>query len=150
MEPVTAAGLAGSVAGLADLAFKVFSNLHKYYRDVRSAPAQSEQLRRELDAMLDLITVMQETFEANPNELLRPSLAAEVNDFEAMLQDMMRRTQPRNTQGLQRLRWPFREDENKYYISRIERFKLSFSLVMNITQMYCPYIRLPHRCVNVI
>ena len=138
MDPITAVGFTTTVAQLADLAFAVFTNLHKYYRNFESAPKRSEQLRRELDHMLDLLTDLQDIFKKNPNESLRRSLELEVKDFDGLLQDLLNRTKPQNTKGFQRLKWPFKEAENEELIRRIERFKSSFSLAMNACQRFDP------------
>jgi hypothetical protein len=136
MDPVTAIGLVASIGQLASLAVQVFTNLHKYYRDFEQAPKRSRQLRRELDRTFVLVTEVQSTFEANPCELLRPSLESEVEEFKEVLQEMLNRASPQNIKGLRRLKWPFREAENDEFIARIERFKSSFSLVMNIADAY--------------
>lgn len=136
LDPITGLSLASSVAQIADLTFKLFTNLHKYYRDIRAAPTRSRELRMEVDAMLDLITELHETFERNPQGLYRPSLKEGVNEFRWMLEEMVRRTLPEKAAVLQRLKWPFKETENRDFLFRIERFKTSFIMVMNISQKY--------------
>lgn len=131
MDPVTGVGLAASAAQLAEVVFKVFSNLYKYYRDVKSAPANSEQLRHELDTMVDLLGLLQESLDKNRGEVLAATFNTELKEFESMLRTMLKRTTPDRTVGIQRLKWPFKTEENARYIARIERIKSSLSLVMN-------------------
>ena len=38
----------------------------KYYRDVKTPPANLEQLRHELDTMVDRLGLLQETLHKNP------------------------------------------------------------------------------------
>lgn len=131
MDAVTGVGLAASVVQLADLVFEVFSNLHKYYRDIKSAPANSEQLRRELDTMVDLLALLQESLDKNLGDRLGASFDSELNQFQSTIQTMLERTTPDRTIGIQRLKWPFKKEENIRYIARIERIKSSFSLAMS-------------------
>ena len=136
MDPVSGIGLAASVGQLADLAFKVFTNLHKYYRDFEEAPRRSKQLRKEVKRMFTLATDLYELFEAHPRKLQRPSLVADVREFNEMLQEMLGRTSVERSRGLQRFKWPFKEVEHQEFLRKIERFKSSFSLVISIMQRY--------------
>lgn len=138
MDPITGVGFAASIAQLATLAFAVFTNLRKYYRNFESAPKRCEQLRKELDHMIDLLADLQEIFTESPNESLRCSLELEVKDFDGFLRDLLNRTKPQNTQGFQRFKWPFKEAENEELIKRMERFKSGFSLAINISQRRDP------------
>jgi DNA repair exonuclease SbcCD ATPase subunit len=136
MDPITVVGFAANVAQLVDLALAVFTNLHKYSRNFESAPKRSEQLRREVNHVVDLLADLQDIFKKNPNEFLRRSLELEVKELEVLLRELQSRTNPQNTKGFQRLKWPFKEAENEDLIRRIERFKSSFNLAMNISQTY--------------
>lgn len=136
MDPIGAVGLAASAAQLATLAGAVLTNLYQYCRNVAMAPKYSEQLRRELGIVCDLLVDLQMVFEANVHRLSRPSLNTEFQDFNEILQELMRRTTPKQTKGKERLMWPLRQDENARFLSRIERFKSSYSLLLNIIQAY--------------
>ena len=51
MDPITAFGVVINVAGLADVAFRVFKEILDYYHEVKSAPAKSRELQDELFAI---------------------------------------------------------------------------------------------------
>lgn len=136
LDPVTGIGLAASAAGLADLAFEVFTNLHKYYRDVRDAPARSADLRTEVDSLVDLLSNAQEVFERNSNDIFRSTLPQELDALRDLLNELYRRTTPREVSGVRRLRWPFREGENAEILSKIERYKANLTVNLNLTQRY--------------
>jgi hypothetical protein len=133
MDPITAVGLVASVAQLADLMLRIVTNLHNYYRDFEAAPRCSAQLRTELKRLFLLVSDLEELSEA---KLRRFSIEAELKDMVQLLQEMQSRLTPRHTRGLKRLQWPFREAENKEFLNRIERFKSSVNIILNIEQTY--------------
>jgi len=133
MDPISAVGLVAGVMQLADLVLRVITNLHNYYRDFEAAPRCSAQLRTELKRLFLVVSNLQELSEA---KLRRFSIEAELKDMVELLQEMLSRITPRHTRGVKRLQWPFKEAENKEFLSRIERFKSSFIIILNITQTY--------------
>jgi hypothetical protein len=138
MDPVTGIQLAASVAELAILAFNLFSNLHKYYRNVKEAPKRSAEVRSEIKSILDLVGTLEEMFESKPTDFF-PSLANETQEIHELLTVMFDRTKPAQTRGIQRLKWPFQEHENAEYISKIARYRANMSLALNIRQTYFPF-----------
>src|SRR5579859_6670568 len=119
MDPVTAVGLAASVAQLAGLTLKVFVTLCQYYQSAKGAPTQSRELRSELEVVFDLTASLQVMVEQNPQQIFPRSLVTAVDEFLVVLADMEKRVEPGNVKGIQRLKWPFNENQNHLYISRI-------------------------------
>lgn len=139
IDPVTAIGLAASVADLAELALKLFLTLCQHYRSIRDAPAKSAELRAEVETILDLASTLKETVEQNPTKiLLQQLLTRAVNELLTLLRELQKRVEPANVQGFQRLKWPFKESENDKYIAKIERYKNTFNLALNMYQTYDP------------
>lgn len=136
MDPLTGVGLAASSAQLVGLAFEVFSNLHKYYRNVRHAQAHAVEFRLMLDSLMDLLSAAQENFERNPHERSRPTLPQVLSNLREVLALLYSRTTPRDTSGLRRLKWPFQQNENSEILSKLERCKASLILALNVDQMY--------------
>lgn len=134
MDPVTGIQLASSAADLAILVFDVFSNLRKYYRNVKNGPKRSAELRAEIDSLLDLIGVLEETFEANPGRVFQSALEVSFHELRDLLTTMQQRTSPEQTEGFRRLRWPFKEHENEEFISKIARHRDKLSLALHIEQ----------------
>jgi|SRR5271155_173379 len=133
MDPVTAVGLAGSVAQLADLARSVVSNMWQYCRAVQDAPNRSRELRLEMCVICDLLESLENAMINSRFPSTAPvSLKDSINGFQALLNKMKVRIAESQTKGLSRLKWPFTETENKRLISSIERYKGSFSLALNI------------------
>jgi hypothetical protein len=140
LDAVSAVGLVSGVATLVDVVIEVFKCLSQYSIDVKSAPRRSEELRSGIDTLFHLIPKLRDAFETDINETKKGYLRSEIREFEAVLRELLERTKPQKVKGIQRLKWPFKEAENSRYISRIEGFKASFTLIMTIEQRYrsCP------------
>jgi hypothetical protein len=136
MDPVTGVQLIASAADLATLAFTLFSNLHKYYRNVKEAPKRSAELRSEVESLLDLIIELEELLKCNRNDLFPSSVGVEITGFCELLRNMLDRTEPQQTKGIQRLQWPFKEHENAEYISKMEGYRDKLTLALSIHQTY--------------
>ena len=133
-----AVGLAASVGSLASLALSIVSALYKYGSDFKSAPAHSEQLRKELGDLRTLCELVEKTVEVTTKGLPE-SLDAQIAGFKTTLEDMLKRAAAERTSGLRRLRWPFDKAENMEYIAKIERFKSMLNIILNIDQRYTQY-----------
>lgn len=134
MDPGTGIQLAASAAELIELAFKVFMNLYKYYRNVKDAPARSIELRLELDGLLDLLTSAQQIFERNRDSYFRTSLPQQLSDLRNLLNQLYSKTNPQDVAGYRRLRWPFQDHENAEIISKLEKHKTKLLIGVNIDQ----------------
>jgi len=136
-----AVGLAASIAGLANLTLSVVSALYKYGSDFKSAPAHSEQLRKELADLQTLCKIVEETVKVTTNGLPE-ALDGQVNGFKTILEAMLERAAIQKSIGLRRLKWPFDKAENAEYITKIERFKSTLNLIVNIEQTYLSQVLL--------
>jgi hypothetical protein len=138
MDPVTAVGLAASVAQLATLAIQTFSSLVQYFDDVKDAPKQSRELRDELLAISDLLHPLEDVLKSdclsgpNTSFVVPLSLQSAVQEFQVLLEGMQARVTKAHTQGFRRLKWPFTKDENERFLTKIGRYKSTFVLGLNI------------------
>lgn len=130
-----ALGLAGSIAGLASLSLSVVSALYKYYGDVKSAPAQSEQLRKELSELQTICKIVEDSVSVTTKGLPQ-ALDSQVKEFKTTLETMLKCAAREKTASFRRLKWPFDKAENAEYIAKIERFKSTLHLIMNVDQAY--------------
>jgi hypothetical protein len=121
-------GVVSNAAQITDLTMNVFINLSRFYRDVRDAPAQSKELRQELDVLVD---VLMDTQENRGQAFEIPgSVQEEFEKMKHLLERLSRRTAQSETQGIRRLQWPFRRSENREILDKIERFKSSLNLLL--------------------
>lgn len=132
VDPV---GLAASIASLAELAFAIASALFKYSMEVKAARDQSDELRKELADLQIVCKTVEETVKVETKGLPK-ALESQVVTFKATLEIMLKRTAPEKSSGLRRLKWPFDKSENAEYIAKIERFKSTLHLIVNIEQTY--------------
>jgi hypothetical protein len=137
MDPVTAVGLASSVAQLSDMARSVVSNMWQYFQAVQDAPKRSQELRQEMCIICDILESLETTMiNSRFPSTSSISIKNSIDGFQAVLNKMTARIAESQTRGLSRLKWPFTEGENKRLISAIERYKGSFSLALNIRNVY--------------
>lgn len=135
MDPITAVGLAASVAQLAGLAKQTFSTVFQYLEDVKGAPERSRELRRELLTVCDLIHSLDEVLNASsPDSAFIPldSLISTIPEFKDMLQHLQGRVTEAQTKGMRRLKWPFTKEQNDQYLARVTRYKDTFNLALTI------------------
>ena len=137
MDPVTAVGLAASVAQLATFVIQTFSSLVQYFDDVKDAPKHSRELRDELLVISDLLHPLEEVLKSdlsgpNTSFVVPLSLQSAVQEFQVLLEGMQARVTKVHTQGFRRLKWPFTKDENERFLTKIGRYKSTFVLGLNI------------------
>jgi hypothetical protein len=110
-------------------------NMYKYYEAVRDAPKRSEELRREVGTVSDLLKQIVDVVSSNLTAStfkVPDSFSISVTEMETTLQVMDKRVQSSETEGLRRLKWPFNKEENKRLLSKIERFKNILSMTLDI------------------
>ena len=125
MDPVSAVGLAASAAQLAGLAKDIVANMWRYFEAVKDAPKNAEQLRQEVGHLSTLL----DRFDDKSLESLFTDKTP-LDEFLEILKEL--RVAPRETKGSRRLKWPFTQDQNKRLLDRIERYKASFNLALNM------------------
>lgn len=140
MDPVSAIGLASSVAGLADFTAQVLAKLYTYYGDVKAAPKQSAELREELGSLVGLLKAAEETLKNEPKGVLsmKKSLENIITPINEMLGEMKKRCEEKQTSGLRRLKWPFGKEDNERYMLRIAGYKTTLILALDLESRYIP------------
>jgi hypothetical protein len=133
MDPVTAIGLAASIAQLETLAKSILCDMYKYFEAVKDAPKHSKELRQEMGVICDLLDSLEDVLAVHPAQSTTAArLKAAFQDFRAMLDTMKNRTSETQTKGLRRLKWPFTKEENERWIFKIERYKSVFGTALSI------------------
>lgn len=128
IDPLSATALAATSGQLAEWAFQVFYNLTRYYFNVRDAPRRSRELREELNSLIELLVELEDTFLQAPTIELANTIYSEFQAIRTLLDQLVQRTNSKETKVFRRLRWPFLEAENNQLISQIGRFKENLSL----------------------
>lgn len=135
MDPVSASGLAATAAQLLNLTFEIFVNIHKYYRIVRDAPRRSAELRMELDSLVDILSIAQQSLESHEIEAINSIAADTLSKLHELLKHLYSRIIPDNASGFQRLRWPFRQTENEEIVSKLQRYKINLTIALGLSHM---------------
>jgi hypothetical protein len=130
MDPVTAVGLIASVAQIAEGTIKIAISLTNYFRDVKNAPARSQELRSELRTLAAILSVLQETLEVDSKALR--TLEHSVDEFQKLLASLSVRISPERTEGFNKLKWPFSAAENDKILATIERYKSTFNIALTL------------------
>ena len=131
MDPFTVISLAAAIGEVGELTKNIVSNMYRYYEAVKHAPKRSLEVRHELGMLCDLLDSLNDVTTKSDFTSLA-SLRQELSDFQNILNEMNERVTPSQTVGLKRLKWPFINDENSRYLSRISQIKQSLTLVLTI------------------
>lgn len=139
MDPISAIGLAGTIVQLAEIAGQALIKLFQYYVEVKEAGTRAMELREEFGFTLSQLTALSEELKvdgyAHPS-IDTSQLQLALTRFDQVLQRINKRTQRAVVGPVERLKWPFRKEENASLISEIERCKSTFSLALNLLQRY--------------
>jgi hypothetical protein len=131
MDPVTAVGLVAAAAQLVNNVKSVYFAVFDYFSKVRDAPNQSRELRNELGAMCDIVDDLQDVIKKS-RFAASATLKEAIAEFDIKLNEMNERVKISKTKGLNRLKWPFAENENKNYLAMISRYRGIFNTALNI------------------
>jgi Fungal N-terminal domain of STAND proteins len=140
MDPLSAIGLASSVAGLVSLTIEVSQLLAGYCVAVNNAHTDLVQLRQEY-ASLQHVLQQLEMFLRNENATCKPfqktsvlylSIASCSTIVEEMARELKRLSNNRAAQGLERLRWPFTEKHVRKTLETLRRYISTFQFSLSI------------------
>ena len=128
--------IATNVVGLADVTFRVFKAVADYYHAVKSATAKSQELQDELFAISNVTRNIALLLSNTPTGKESVVPDESVTQFRALLEEIRTKIALSAGDIQKRLEWPLTVKENAEYIDRLERFKSTFSLALNVYQRY--------------
>jgi hypothetical protein len=132
MDPLTIVGAVASCASLAELTGNIFVHLFRYYRAVKNAPEQSKELTDELSELSSVLEDLADTLKEvkdNCGDIVNDIIAARsLQKYSDFLSEFDSRIHVDKKDPKKRIKWPFSSEENKETISRIERYKATFSM----------------------
>jgi hypothetical protein len=134
MDPLSAVSLATNAGQLAGWGLALLFNLIRYYRDVLNAPIRSKELREEFYSLYHVLLDLQATFEHTSAVQGANVIYQNFQELQELLGKLFARTDQKQTDGLQRLFWPFGKAENEKLIKQIGRFKANLSLSVQSSQ----------------
>jgi hypothetical protein len=134
-DPLTALDVLDKVASLAGALSKVFKALYDYGHSVKEAPEKSQQLQEELFALSNIARRLEVTLaKVSIRGDAKPVPEESITRFVEMLEEMEGKIAIPEGMSIKRLKWPFSLKENMEYLERIERFKATLNLALNVYQ----------------
>ena len=123
IEPIATAK---AVRELADIA----KYLYDYIENVKGAPERTRELREELKYVWLLLNPLRDFLTSKSTNTVQ--LKSAITEFEEILQQMKARVDESKSQGIERLKWPFKKDENNRLLLTIERYKGIFEIALGL------------------
>ena len=140
-DPLSILGAVSAAAGLADIGTRVFQSLYTFYQSVKDAPKQWAALCDELDMMVRILSRIPE-IDAAPNSASLERAWVEVENLLKEMETAIKLAAPTGAPtGMIRLKWPFKDDENKKYLERISRYVHWLNVEFHIEELYPPVIK---------
>jgi hypothetical protein len=136
MDPLSAAGLAGTVAQLLQFTGEVVVKLYRYYWDVKKAANSIAELREEIGLSLSLLDGLHEALITKSGIGNTDQLARSVDLFDKMLKEMDSRITPEKAKGIGKWIWPFSKETNTEMIATLGRYNNTFQTALEIDQMH--------------
>jgi hypothetical protein len=146
-DPLSILGAVSAAAGLADIGTRVFQSLYTFYQSVKDAPKQWAALCDELDMM---VRILQKVSRIPENDAAANCTSLEQTwvEVDSLLKEMeaaIKRAAPTGTPtGMIRLKWPFKDDENKKFLERISRYVHWLNVEFHIEELYPPVIKVTY------
>jgi hypothetical protein len=106
---------------------EVTARISSFYKSVNDAPESVRQLLQELFILSDLLQLL-ETVLASVEE--SSSLRLPIGEVSDLLFEIYKKLPDKKLQGIKRLTWPFTEEDIRALISRLERYKTTFTLCL--------------------
>jgi hypothetical protein len=94
-------------------------------------------LREEAFLVHKILEELKTTLEIiNTPSSMTPTLNDTIKEFAKTMNEMENRVEVKPGEIMKRFKWPFTEKENEEYLSRLERYKNTFTLALNTIQRY--------------
>jgi len=139
MDPFSALGAAVTISTFAVRAKDIVGNIYRYYEAVRDAPKRARELRQEMGYLCDLLDILEQvTNEPNfkPSQPLFTAISSSIVGFKETLDDLDKRTAAANVKGIKRLKWPFSNDDNDKVLEKLQNYKTSFIMALQLKSKY--------------
>lgn len=136
MDPIAAAGLAGTVISLFEFTGTIIINLYRYYLDVKASPSYVAGLREEIGLSLSLLGGLHDRLKASNTFQGTPGLENALHSFSRALEEVDDGIRPEIAKGLGKWKWPFLKQETENLIRKLGRYNTTFQLALNIEQTY--------------
>lgn len=133
----SAVGVAAATSQFTEQTANVLSWLFKYLKEVKQAPKLAKEFRNELFAVHQVLEELESAYEILPHIQNPNVLTSSVSDFLTTMTDIQKALEIK--EGLidsKRFMWSFIQKDMEKYLSKLERYKNTFSLALGAVQRY--------------
>jgi hypothetical protein len=109
-------------------------------------PTQAIQLRREMKGMNSIVGEMRFTLQTDPSGISPQNIASfddalksSIDMLEEMIEKIDKSSNAKQTEGIRRLKSPFKNKEIQQYINKIQSFKTTITLALQVEQRCLTY-----------
>ncbi len=138
MNPLSALAIAAATTQFVESSTKIFEALFGYWQSVKEAPKRSKELQQEMFLISNVLIDLRSALASHPKGLRVPKIAAPLGrtatEFAKTMDALTSRIQVKEQDIFKRLKWPFDEKENEIFIQKLERFKGTFTLALEVLQ----------------
>jgi hypothetical protein len=146
-----AVALASGIAGLLSLAIEITKISHRYVSSFKGASKAVQSYFRELSALQGSLVQLQRIAEDPENEeqtgFLRSTVGVDEchKELDRIRQKLQKRTSDRAFPStLNRLTWPFVEDETRRLVKTLHRYQALFSSALSADSLYICLLSCSH------
>jgi hypothetical protein len=142
MDPVSIVGLVAAGAQFVDFAYKTLKALSQLCNEIAEAPAEANELRYEISSTVGAVTSLKVLLETDPDCIsdsegtLREALTSAIKITGEMLERLEKRISASQKKKLHRVIWPFKKKEVTEYVEKIQRYKGTIHLALQVNQTY--------------
>ncbi|RPB12820.1 hypothetical protein P167DRAFT_145540 [Morchella conica CCBAS932] len=128
-------GLAASIIAVLQITTSVASLSYQYLNSAIRAPDSLRELTLEFQTLIEILSRLKVCAQ-DPQAVTLRTVKNSLHVCHKEMLGLQEKLKPRKS-FLGRLRWPLDEKDIQGYLGRIERFKSSFSLALEIEQLAC-------------
>jgi hypothetical protein len=138
MDPVTAVSVAAAACQFAEQMVAVCDEIFDYIQKVKGAPKLARKLHREAILLSGVLENLYSALGRKAAILQKADILPEiVKELEETLEELSERLKIEDNElSWKRLRWPFDQKNSENLFEKLERFKNTFQLALQIIQTY--------------
>jgi hypothetical protein len=143
MDPISIVGLVAAGVQFVDCGIKILKVLIHVCNEVAEARAEANELRTEIDTTIHVVTSLRVLLETDPDCIsesqkgtLNESLKSAIKITEDMLDKLEKSVSASQKKKLHRVIWPFKKKEVTEYVEKIQRYKGTIQLALQVNQTY--------------
>jgi hypothetical protein len=143
MDPASIVGLVAAGVQFVDFAYKTLKALSHLCHEIAEAPVEASELQYEISSTVGVVTSLKFLLDTAPKCVssseegtLNDSLTSAIKITREMLERLEKGISASQKKKLHRLIWPFKKREVTEYVEKIQRYKGTIQLALQVNQTY--------------